>query len=71
MSAARETLAPDAARLPWEDNFQALNRLRQQEETRTDVLESAIRHVLRYGKVGKQSDARLRAALKAVEVSRG
>lgn len=36
-----------------------------------DVLEAAARHVLRYGKVGKQSEARLRAALRAVEVSRG
>lgn len=41
------------------------------ERTRAALLEEAIRHILRRGKIGKQSEARLRAAVKAVEVSRG
>lgn len=41
------------------------------EVSRTDVLEETVRHVLRYGKQGKKSRSRLKAALKAVEISRG
>lgn len=32
-------------------------------EEQRDVLASAVKHVLRYGRVGKQSEARLKAAL--------
>lgn len=36
------------------------------QESRVDVLGYAVEHVLRYGKIGKQSRGRLKAAMHAV-----
>jgi hypothetical protein len=43
-------------------------RLTTTERTRTDLIASAVRHVLRYGKLGKQSESRLRAAINAIDL---